>query len=1094
MLKVLLCFCFILPLAMFADNAYDRAVEIPFLQNKPILDGNVSPSKWDKAKRLSLVKMNGGVSDNPTEVWLGHDEDNLYVAFKCHEKDMKNIKIQWRNPEERDNNIWTDDCVDIFVDPLNSDPTQTRHIIINAAGVIYDECGIFKGWNCQIRTAAGKGENYWTVEAEIPLDNLGCKPKGVEIWNCNFARTKISPYEISCLKSGGNAPLKDTRFFMPFRFADKTNTPPPFIIESMGNGLIPKAKMIFRQNGAPGYRVELGTVSANGAPSAMLKTECKPGTEPAISYRRAPDDIAVAIRVFETGKTEKCIYENQIDIVNPHESKALAGKTENPLYRELLGDEPAGLAKRGSLTWVHGLVDPYMRPFAMQYGTRYVSDEMYKMFADEKLQVIINQMFITSKYHAYYKNGVANGMKFVVFPMGSASKEHRHTPFLPDPAVQAEYMKDIDALGQYKDNIFAVFWGDEAVDFIERDALEFFHKKRDSYEFIRNADAEIKEKYGFGKYGIPESADDRNPYRWIAFRHWLNDKLVDFYRRAYQKVKSISPELLVVSDDPTARQDMVYGYSDFAGTCDILTHQLYPLKDPEVECFGFLTKYIADLSGMREIWPVMHVEEYACSFTPEETLEKISESIRCGANGIHWFFNDTTNLRAGKKYLHCEYYGAPDRWQVELGAAKELEKMNRLRFPEPDCAVFAPEPTMRAYPGADPIPTRALYLHSYLARGAGAWYKFINEGTMKNTKLQQYKVIMTADAEYVSKDALKSIMDYVDGGGTLLVLDPEAFSFTPAGDSLASERAEFLGIVNLSNGQRNPQINLGKYKLSTAGLAAFKIETASTAKIIGTFVSGKPAVIENSFGKGKVVTFAANPCDLRLAGNPEWKRFFLEYLGGAGVKTKQHIWRFKLPDNIIKPIPAPEGLCLTGNYVQWRQFKPIITANAAVAGTYSCNPPPDSPPESGSVKKDNIPFEQGNLTDRLRAIYGGNADLGKSNINQWVAGWNTPGPISIDFDFKKPYPIDRVVIFYQKYLRDVVVSVSEDGKNWTETKFPLAANDNRNPEDVYDKVFQLPDHPAGRFVRISFAPPQNPGNSKLILGEVEVWTPQNSQP
>ncbi len=1088
MLKMFLCFCLILPFAVSADSIYDNAVEVPFLKSRPGLDGKASQVKWDNAKHLSLVKMNGGIADNPTEIWLGHDEDNLYVAFKCHEKEMKNIKTQWRNQEERDNNIWTDDCVDIFVDPLNGDPGQTRHIIINAAGVIYDECGSFKGWNSQTRTAVGKGENYWTVEAEIPLDNLGCKPKGFEIWNCNFARTKISPYEISCLKSGDKAPLKDTRFFMPFRFSTKDSSQPPFIIESLGSGFIPKAKISLPQSSVPGYRVELGAISAKGTPAAMLKTECKPGTETSISYRRAPDDIAVAIRVFETGKSEKCIYENQIDIINQHESKALAGRTENPLYRELLSDEPAGLAGHGSFTWLHGLVEPFMRPFAMQYGTRYVADEMYKMFADEKLQVVINQMFITSKYHGYYKRGVANGMKFVVYPMANASRERRHTPFLPDPAVQLEYMKDIEALEPHRSNIFAVFWGDEAVDFIEKDAIEFFNRKKDSYEFIRNADAEVKAKYGFGKYGIPESADDRNPYRWIAFRHWLNDRLVDFYRRAYRKVKSISPDLLVVSDDPTARQDMVYGYSDFAGTCDILTHQLYPLKEPDVECFGFLTKYITDLSGMREVWPVMHVEEYACSFTPEETLEKISESVRCGASGIHWFLNDTANLRAGKKYMHFEYYGAPDRWQVELGAAKELAKMNRLRFPEPDCAVFAPEPTMRAYPGVDTIPSRALYLHSYLARGVGAWYKFINEGTMKNAGLQQYKVIMTADAKYVSKDALKSIMDYVAGGGTVLALDPEAFSFTPAGDSLAYERAELLGIADLSNALRDNQINLGKYKLSTAGLAAFKMQPANTARITGTFMSGKPAVIENSFGKGKVVTFAVNPCDSRLAGNPEWKRFFLEYLAGAGVKTRQDIWRFKLPSSIIKNAPAPEGLCLTGNYVQWRQFKPVITANTAAAGVYSCTPAPDSPQESGSIKKDNIPFEQGNLTDRLRAIYGGNADLGKSNINQWVAGWNTAGPISIDFDFKKSCPIDRVVIFYQKYLRDVVVSVSEDGKNWTETRFPLLANDNQNPEDVYDKVFRLPNHPGGRFVRISFASPSNPDESRLILGEVEVWT------
>lgn len=1089
MIKMFLGFCFILPFTMLADNLYDSAVEIPLLKSKPVLDGNSSASKWEKAKRLNLVNMTGGVPDNQTEVSLGHDGENLYVAFKCYEKNMKNIRMQWRNPEERDNTIWTDDCVEIFVDPLNSDPTQTRHIIINAAGVVYDECGTFKGWNSQVRTAVGKGDGFWTVEAEIPLDNFGCKPKGVEIWNCNFARIKVSPSEVSCLKSGEKAPLKDTRFFMPFRFANNEITPPPFVIESLGNGLMPNAKIVFSQNRNSAFIVEIGTLPANGSPAVMRKSECKPGAESSIAYRRAPDDIAIAIKVFESGKPEKCIYENQIDIVNFQETKALAGKTENPLYRELLSDEPAGLAKHGSITWVHGLVVPFMRPFALQYGTRYVADEMYKMFANEKLQVVLNQMFITSKFHEYYKRGVANNVKFAVYPMtDSASKERRHTPFLLDPAVQLEYMKKIDDLAPEKNNIFAVFWGDEAVDFMEKDAIEFFSNKKDSYEFIRNADAEIKEKYGFGKYGIPESADDKNPYRWIAFRHWMNDKLVDFYRRAYQKVKSISPDLLVISDDPTARQDMVYGYSDFAGTSDILTHQLYPLKNPEVECFGFMTKYIADLSGMREVWPVMHVEEYACSFTPEETLEKISESIRCGATGIHWFFNDTTNLRSGKKYLHLEYYGAPDRWQVEMGAAKELEKMNRLRFPDADCAVFAPEPTMRAYLGTANIPSRALYLHSYLAKGAGAWYKFINEGTMKNAKIQQYKVIVTADAKYVSKDVLKSLMDYVAGGGILMVLDAESFSFTPSGDSLASERSALLGISNCSNIPRDTQINMDKYRLSVAGLAAFKIQPTDKAKIIGTFTSGKPAVIENPFGKGKVITFAVNPCDQRLAGNKEWKRFFLEYMESAGVKTKQDIWRFKLPDSIIKPLPTPEGMCLTGNYVQWKQFRPVISANASAAGVYSYNPAPDSPQESGTIKKDNISFEEGSLTDRPRAIYGGNADLGKSDIKQWVTGWNTKGPVSIDFDFKKSYPIDRIVIFYQKYLRDTVISVSEDGKKWAETKFPVSSTENRSPDDVYDKVFKLPNHPVGRFVRISFAAPRNPAETQLILGEVEVWT------
>jgi len=376
-------------------------------------------------------------------------------------------------------------------------------------------------------------------------------------------------------------------------------------------------------------------------------------------------------------------------------------------------------------------------------------------------------------------------------------------------------------------------------------------------------------------------------------------------------------------------------------------------------------------------------------------------------------------------------------------------------------------------------------LHSYLARGAKAWYKFINEGTIaKDSDLQKYKVIMTADSKYVTADAFKRLKDYVADGGILLVLDPEAFSFSSTGESLVSERNSLSGIAELKRSAPETQIIAGKYALPVSGVPVFELKPASGAKVIAAFSSGKAAAVENSFGKGKVVTFAVNPCSMRFAGDPGWKGFLKEYLQNSGVKINQDIWRFRFPSSMIKPIPGPVGRCLTGNFIQWRSFKPVVEANITTDGTYSCDPAPNCPAEAGA----DISFAEGQLTDRLTAIYGGNVDLGKSNIKQWISGWKTVKPISITFDFKKSYPIEKVVLFYQKYLRDIVVSISADGKNWTDVKFPLLASDNLNTDDVFDKTLKLPQPVEGRFVRISFDAPSSAEKSQLILGEVEVWS------
>jgi len=63
------------------------------------------------------------------------------------------------------------------------------------------------------------------------------------------------------------------------------------------------------------------------------------------------------------------------------------------------------------------------------------------------------------------------------------------------------------------------------------------------YPFIDQCDREVREQFGFGKYGIPRSNEDRNPYRRSAFARWVLAQINARQKQLHALVKRLAPEL-----------------------------------------------------------------------------------------------------------------------------------------------------------------------------------------------------------------------------------------------------------------------------------------------------------------------------------------------------------------------------------------------------------------------------------------------------------------------------------------------------------------------------------------------------------------------
>ncbi len=165
-----------------------KSVSAPRAHAEIQLDGRLREPAWDDAPESSPFVQNhrGEAARFETHVRVLLAEDAVCVAVVCREPHPDKPVIRSRGDDE---SIWTDDSVEIFLDPGQ---TRSRYyqIIINAAG---RGIGGFNGLYDPVDRstfAVAVTDDAWTVEVRVPFETLRTVPHPGDQWGFNVFRTR----------------------------------------------------------------------------------------------------------------------------------------------------------------------------------------------------------------------------------------------------------------------------------------------------------------------------------------------------------------------------------------------------------------------------------------------------------------------------------------------------------------------------------------------------------------------------------------------------------------------------------------------------------------------------------------------------------------------------------------------------------------------------------------------------------------------------------------------------------------------------------------------------------------------------------------
>ena len=147
---------------------------------KPVANHFVLPVKTWKNDIPKLAQAQ-------TVVEAAYDNKFLYIKFLCADPDVNKLRARHT---KRDSMVFTDDCVEFFLQPPNS--TKYYHVVINSLGAVYDVYDNNKSWDSNVQVKIKKQEKSWTVSCKIPLKSFGIKNLEGQSWKVNFMREKHS--------------------------------------------------------------------------------------------------------------------------------------------------------------------------------------------------------------------------------------------------------------------------------------------------------------------------------------------------------------------------------------------------------------------------------------------------------------------------------------------------------------------------------------------------------------------------------------------------------------------------------------------------------------------------------------------------------------------------------------------------------------------------------------------------------------------------------------------------------------------------------------------------------------------------------------
>ncbi len=186
---ILVFLVFLSALALLPVSGGEQPYTAYTMFKKPVIDGKLDEPAWkmmDEKRGFFVFRTKNYAAERETSFRIGRNGNNLYLGVFCGEPAPGKITA---HDNHRDG-LWNDDAVEFFFLPVSGD--NYLQVVINAKGLLwtkYEKDSNTVDLTRQCRTAAFIGDNFWSVEAEIPLSVLDPSGKPGEQYKFLLART-----------------------------------------------------------------------------------------------------------------------------------------------------------------------------------------------------------------------------------------------------------------------------------------------------------------------------------------------------------------------------------------------------------------------------------------------------------------------------------------------------------------------------------------------------------------------------------------------------------------------------------------------------------------------------------------------------------------------------------------------------------------------------------------------------------------------------------------------------------------------------------------------------------------------------------------
>ena len=227
-------------------------------------------------------------------------------------------------------------------------------------------------------------------------------------------------------------------------------------------------------------------------------------------------------------------------------------EVEDPLFETLFSDRPTpgiflpyGLKHDGRKNDRGANSPPKLRFAGKRFGKRFVLGEALDEAAAYNIPCYGHRDETEYKKRGILTYGeavdVPRGRPLISLPDRDLPPVYNGGGWILDPRYLKEISRQVGERARKNEHDFVRHFDELWTGYANRPV------PRDKwYKEIEEADKIIRRDYGFGKYGMPASYADGDPFDRIAYARWAWDRLTESFVNGYEAAKKINPDVQIM--------------------------------------------------------------------------------------------------------------------------------------------------------------------------------------------------------------------------------------------------------------------------------------------------------------------------------------------------------------------------------------------------------------------------------------------------------------------------------------------------------------------------------------------------------------------